>query len=170
MDKYRRSCLIISIVCFAIATICIFGIASLANAGMKDCVALQRYSHASYLELKEDCSAHVYWATYDITYNHGSIKTHEGTHNGDYIRPENRPPRADADGNLTPEWLKWLATLKYTHLEGKGDKLILMTNQGLDKISRTHKEGKWYYYIWSSDEKHDLFVNWCEKNGIKRNQ
>lgn len=142
--------------------------ADLAHAGsINDVVGLKRNtSSGSYLYMKKDGSAHVYYAIYDVAFNYGSVKSRENTHTYDHIKT-NRPKKADEEGNLTPEWLKWLATLEYKHLTEKGERLYLLSKSGLDSTSLTEKSGKYYFYVWRSDERHDLFVNWCKNNNVK---
>lgn len=164
----RRQLLIAAIVCFIITILSIVGIIfqvrSCYAGDIKDVIGFHRSQRHSYLYMKQDGSAHVYWATYDISFNHGSIKV-KGTHSTDYI--VNRPPKKDADGNLTPEFLKWLATLNYTHMTDEGEKLTLWSSSGTDSTARTQKSGKYYFYVWSSDAKYDQYVQWCLKNGIQ---
>ena len=168
MNKFRRNCLIISLVCFAIAGLCLFALVDECMAGdFTDDLELIKNSNGHYVRMKHDGSAHVYWATYDISFNHGSIKV-KGTHGDLFMRPENRPAKHDDKGNLTKEWLIWLSKLNYTHMTEKGEKLWLLSNSGLDKV-HTEKSGKYYIYVWSSDEVHDRYVAWCKKNGIELN-
>ena len=170
----RRTLLIMAIVCFIIAILSITGIIF----EVRSCYAGQEHNHClervnnnnRQVYLIMNCageSAHIYWATYDITYNHGSIKTNEGTHSSYFMRPENRPAKTDANGNLTPEWLRWLSQLNYTHMTMKGEKLVLLSSSGVNNVSRTEKSGRYYYYIWKDDARHDKYVQWCLKNGVK---
>jgi len=164
----RRTLLIMAIICFIIAILSITGIIfevrSCYAGDIKDVIGLHRSQRHSYLYMKQAGSAHVYWATYDISFNYGSIKV-KGTHSTDYI--VNRPPKKDNEGNLTPEFLKWLATLNYTHMTNKGEKLTLWSNAGTDSTVRTHKSGKYYFHVWASDARHAQYVQWCLKNGVK---
>lgn len=173
MNRNRRKLLIIAIVCFIVSILCITGIifeVRSCYAGQKHSHCLERFRDSRQIYLMMTCegeSAHVYWATYDVSYNHGSIKTNEGTHSSYFMRPENRPTKTDANGNLTDEWLRWLSQLNYTHMTMEGEKLVLLTNSGVNNTSRTEKSGKHYYYIWKDDATHDRYVKWCINSGVK---
>jgi len=132
----------------------------------KDCVELVKPGNSIYLHMKCDGSAHIYWATYNIQYNHGSIKTKEGTHTNRYMDPFNRPLKMDEFGNVTPDYLRWLSKLNYTHLTKKGEKLVLLDQSGLNTTSRTEKSGDYYLYIWANDDAHGRYIYWCKKNGV----
>lgn len=151
-----------------ILLVCLLFLATTVNAeSIKDVIGFHKNTAAgTYLEMKKDGSAHVYWAKYDVTFNYGSVKSKESTHDTDYMTTH-RPKKTDDDGNLTPEFLKWLASLKYKHLTDKGERLYLLTRAGLDSTALTEKSGKYYFYVWSSDESHDRFVAWCKKNGVQ---
>ena len=123
-------------------------------------------SNGHYIKMKHDGSVHVYYAIYDVAFNYGSVKSRENTHTYDYI-VTNRPKKADENGKITPEWLKWLATLEYKHLTEKGERLYLLSKSGLDSTSLTQKSGKYYVYVWKDDARHDKYVAWCKKNNVK---
>ena len=172
MNRNRRKLLIISIACFIVSILCITGAifeVRSCYAGQEHSHCLERFSDDGKIYIMMTCegeSAHIYWATYDIAYNHGSIKTNEGTHSGHYMNPKNRPAKYD-DNGVTPEFLKWLSKLNYAHLTMKGEKLILFTNRGVNNTSRTEKSGQYYYYIWRDDATHDRYVKWCKNHGVK---
>jgi len=140
-------------------------ISKLANAGdVSECIERVKTNNGIYLVVNCDTSAHIYWASYDIAYNYGSIKG-TGTHSDRYMDVKNRPPKTDQDGNLTPNFLRWLSKLNYTHLTEKGETITLLNNSGLDKV-RTEKSGKFYYYVWKNDGLHLAYLMWCEVNGV----
>ena len=130
------------------------------------CLELIKSGSKIYVELQCDESVHVYWATYDICYNYGSIKTKEGTHSTYFMAKSNRPVQKDADGYFTDAWLTWLSKMNYTHLTKKGERIVLLTNHGLDTV-RKQKGGKYFIHVWSSDEKHNQYIYWCHKHGLK---
>jgi hypothetical protein len=169
MSKYRRNCLIISLVCFAIAGLCLFALVDeCVAADINKDVEYIKGSNGHYIKMKHDGSVHVYYAIYDVSFNYGSVKSRENTHTYDYI-VTNRPKKADENGKITSEWLKWLATLEYKHLTEKGERLYLLSKSGLDSTSLTQKSGKYYVHVWKDDAKHDKYVNWCKKNNVELN-
>jgi hypothetical protein len=130
------------------------------------CLELIKGGRQIYLELQCHESVHVYWATYDISYNHGSIKTNEGTHSTYLMDISNRPTKNDENGYLTDAWLTWLSKMNHTHLTSSGEKIVLLSSSGLDRV-RTEKNGKYYIYVWKNDAKYNQFVKWCREHGLE---
>lgn len=132
----------------------------------KDCVEIIKSGNSIYAYMKCDGSAHIYWATYNIEYNHGSIKTNEGSHSNRYMDPKNRPFQYDDKGDITPDYLRWISKLNYTHLTKKGEKLVFLDQSGLNNASKTEKSGKYFVYIWANDQAHGRYIYWCNINGV----
>ena len=169
MNKYRRNCMIMAVVLFTIAAILIGLAIDEAMADDSSCLKLHKSTPTGdYLKMECDGSAHVYFAIYDVAFNYGSVISSENTHTAKYV-VDMRPKRADDEGNLTPEFLRWMSKLKYRHLTKKGEKLYLLSRSGMDKTTRTEKSGKYYVYFWKNDAAHTKYVKWCLENNINPN-